>query len=68
MQKIGDFLLQGIESGLENLDERFLADEVMALNAGGDLEDPRCARGRAVARLGVERDAGEPFPLHRWPA
>jgi hypothetical protein len=53
VEEIENFQLQRVELGLEDLDEHSLGDEVVTLDTGEDLEDPRGARGRAVPQLGV---------------
>lgn len=67
MQEVEDLLVQRGEGRLEGLHDRFAANEVVALDPAEELEDPRGARGGAVAELGVEGDAGEGLGLHRRP-
>jgi hypothetical protein len=64
VEEIENFQLQWFELGLEDLDELSVTDEVVTLDTGEDLKDPRGRPGRPAPQLGVERDAGEPFGLH----
>jgi len=66
VEEIENFQLQWFELRLEDLDELSVTDEVVALDTGEDLEDPRCSPRRSVSQLGVERGAGEVGRVGSW--